>query len=378
MRSKGSSRVLHALFVLVASGSSLLAAGCGSDPVAKNDEPDPETRPDAQTLKFTVDPSRRTYLDLSVPAVVQISGDASASRDWDLALAGYSVLTNGGLSGSGAGSAFGPLSTSFFAFPEDPVEVPFLIEDRAGGAFLGWYAYDGSTHTIYSRFHSYGVRSADRLYKLQIESYYGEVEGAPVSALYQLRYAPVTAEGPGDVRQIDDIDATLGGEAADPSLPSACVSLDTGETTLLTPAEAAESPDWNLCFRREAISVNGELGGPGETSAVDLAADATAGEVLADVKKRTSASELAAFEAIDGAALTASSLEYRGDYATSAFTNKWVNPETNPPTLRTDTAFLVVGADGNSRFLVTFESIEGATAITPGTVTLFVQPTASP
>ena len=77
-------------------------------------------------------------------------------------------------------------------------DVPFLVADTAGGTFLGWYAYDGGTHTLYSRYHVYALRSGDQLYKLQLLGYYGDVAGAPVSALYQLRYAAVNTDGSGD------------------------------------------------------------------------------------------------------------------------------------------------------------------------------------
>jgi len=331
------------------------------------------------TLTVPVSATRVTYVNLATPAVVTES-DPKRSTAWDLAFTGYDILTNGGLSGPGGGSAFGPLSISVFAFPDEPVDVPFLIRDRAGGAFLGWYAYDGSTHTLYSRYHTYGIASGGHLYKLQILGYYGDVQGAPVSALYQIRYAEVTADGIGDTVTLQNVDATLGetpdGPAPSTDAPGPCIALATQTITQLSPNDAATSTDWDLCLRRDAISVNGELGGPGDVAAVDL--DATANEVLADVKTRTADNQQAAFDAVDDAALTSPDLTYRGDFVTSAFSDKWADLSTSPPVPTASTAFLVVGADGKARYLVAFNAFEGADETTPGTVHVGVVPTVSP
>src|SRR5690349_13588002 len=87
-----------------------LAAGCGSEPI---DEP-PAAMPgtggttggDVQpsdALTVAVSATRATYVKLGVPALVGVT-DAATSTDWDLGFEGYDVLTNGGLSGPGAGS----------------------------------------------------------------------------------------------------------------------------------------------------------------------------------------------------------------------------------------------------------------------------------
>jgi hypothetical protein len=351
----------------------LLTAACGSDPVRKqpgdsNAEPQP-----SDSLSFEVSAKHTTYVKLGIPGVVEVT-DPTISTDWDLAFEGYDVRTNGGRSGPGYGGAFGPLPVSFFAFPDEPVDVPFIIKDDAGGVFLRWYAYDGTTHTIYSRFHVYGIRSGERLYKVQLLGYYGEVEGAPVSALYQLRYAEVTPDGAGETSVLGNVDGTLGGETPGPDVPGACLSLATGESTLLSSNEAAESPDWDICFRREALSVNGEIGGPGNVSGVDLDRAGTDGELISDVKQMTPSSEQARFDAVDYATLTSSELDYRGDYVTSAFSDKWADLSVEPPAPKPSIAFLVVGADGVSRYLIAFNSFEGADEKTPGTVSIGVQP----
>jgi hypothetical protein len=357
----------------------LLAAistpACGDDPQAPAD-PEPEERPPVDGLEVEVSAERRTFVALDVPEVVEVD-DPDASLEWDLAFQGFEIATNGGVSGPGAGSAFGPLPEYYFFFPDEPIDAPFLLEDKAGGAFLGWYVYDGSDHTIYTRYHVYGVRSGEQLFKVQILSYYGAVMGAPVSALYQLRYAEVTADGVGPTRAIENLDATVDGDVSDPTLPSAVLSLASGEIRRISPEQAQEDTEWDLGFRRDSITVNGELSGPGGVTAVDLNA-AAAGETLEDVKALTASEGLSRFEAVDHAALDDDGLEYRGDGITSAFSGKWADLEVSPPEPLSSTGFLVVGADGESRYLVGFDAFEGANDETPGTVTLYVHRSPAP
>jgi hypothetical protein len=338
---------------------------CESDPAACEPEPN-----DSDYFTFDVRADRPTFVKLAAKTVVEVA-DRTRSSDWDLLFQGFEIYTNGGISGPGAARAFGPLPATYFAFPDDPISTPFLIEDRAEGAFLRWYAYDGSDHTIYSRYHVYGIRSDEVLYKLQVLSYYGEVAGAPVSARYRLRYAAVDENGSGEAREVGDIDATAPDGETNPNAPSGCVALATGESSLLTPAQASESLAWDLCFRRDSISVNGELGGPGAVTAVDLAEGAD--ESIDDVQAITPGEASTRFEGVDFEALSAAELEYRGDYATSAFTKKWVDRTTAPPS-PFPYAWMVVGADGSSRYLVGFDSFEGATADAPGRLKLYVHP----
>jgi hypothetical protein len=385
----------------------LLGIACGSDPVRKPpsaagaansagrsgnagaannagnangaggaSEAGPESVP-TTTLEVPVSATKTTYVNLGTPAVVPVT-DPTQSTGWDLALVGYDVFTNGGLSGPGNGSAFGPLPVVIAGFPDQPVSVPFLIQDYSGGAFLDWYGYDSSTHHIYSRYHIYGVRSGGRLYKLQILDYYGGPGDMPTSAFYQLRYAEVTASGSGDTSEIHDLDATFDGAAPGPDVPTACLRLETGETSMLSPNDAASSKAWDLCFRRDNVSVNGGVSGPGDVTAVDLDLANFATETLSDIEMRTADSEQPRFDGIDSAALEAPDLDYRSDSVLSAFTGQWVDQSTDPPAPLPGSAFLVVGADGSSRYLVAFDAFDGASANTPGTIELSVAPSVSP
>jgi hypothetical protein len=302
------------------------------------------------------------YVDLDGPSVV------GESASWELAFEGASVYTNGGASGDGDGAAFGPLAAAAFLADVVP-DHPFMLDDRTGGAFLDWYEYEGATHTLWSRYHVVGVRRGDALYKVQVLGYYGELAGAPTSALYHLRFASVTEAGSGPTLELENVDATAGGPSGTDDDPSACLSLASGQWTLMTPLEALASDAWDLCFRRASISVNGGAGGPGGVEAVDLDAAAMATETLDEVKLRSAASQLSRFSAVGYAELSSPGLAYSGDGVVSAFHGKWLDADATPLAPEPAT-WLVRGADGASHFLVAFEGFSGATAQHPGTVRL--------
>jgi hypothetical protein len=349
-----------------------LLEACSAGPMAT---PDSGMEPDAGDvltntveLDVPVPASGRVYVNLATAAVVTPTGDPIKSREWDLAFEGFDVFTNSGVSGQGSGGGFGPLDPVSFLADSAPA-VPFISVDKAGGAFFSWYAYDGMSHLLYSRFHVYGVKRGAQLWKVQVLSYYGLVMGAPTSALFQLRYADVTSGvGPTQMLQVD---GTAGGVSAPMSATSGCLTLSSGTVTQLTVAAAGASMDWDLCFRRDAVSVNSEAGGPGSVGAVDLQSAQTAGESLNDVEARTAASEQAQFDAVNSASFNGAS--FRGDHVVSAFeTGRWLDTTQSPP-VPVDQAWLVVEASGLHKFLVAF-TFRGATAASPGTVVMHIKP----
>lgn len=322
-------------------------------------------------LSVDVDAETPVYVDLDEPAVVEPS-DPTSDSSWELSFVGWDLFTNSGVSGSADGGAFGPLAAPTFLLDTEP-EYPFIITDKTGGAFLGWYAYDGSTHALWSRYHVYGVDTGTQRFKVQILGYYGEVQGAPVTALFTIRYAEVTADSVGPTQTIENLDATAGGLGGPPDAPSGCLNLASGEQLMLSPDEALASTQWHLCFRRDVISVNGGLGGPDDVTAVDItAASLEEVEPLDEVMEYTASAKLAPFDATDDAALSDPGLLYRGDRIVSAFDSRWYDASTEPWTPANAT-WLVAGADGVARFLLAFESFEGATDETPTRVNLRVK-----
>lgn len=310
-----------------------------------------------EELKVPVPEGQRTWVSLASPPSLKTAADA-----WDLAFEGYDVFTSSGPSGNGHASAFGPLDTITFLDNTSP-QVPFLAADATGGAFIRWWFYSGSPdHVLYSRFHTYGVKDGSKLYRVQVLGYYGQRDNTAVPALYKIRYAEVGQPA----KELDLIDGT----GTDANAPNDCVDLGTGVKVRHTPAEALTTSDWHLCFRRDNISVNGEKGGPRGVTAVDFNAANVATETLANVSALTPESEAPKFDAITAASFDGQPL--RGDRVVSAFTPLWLEKNASPPA-PAKVAWLVVGADGQKRYLVGFSRFEGATATTPGVVVMRVK-----
>ena len=321
-------------------------------------------------LRVPVADEGRTFVKLSPLGVVVPDGDPATSPDWDLAFDGFDVFTNGGVSGAGQGAAFGPLDPGVFA-TGDTSNVPFLTQDKAGGAFLDWYAYEGETHALFSRYHVYGVQEGARSWKVQVLTYYGQRDGAAVPALYAIRYAEIAPGRIDATREASELDGSAGGVAAPPTAPSECIDLGTGARTMLIPEVARNSSEWHLCFRRSSILVNGETGGPRGVGAVDLAVGRAEGETLATIQAKSPESERPAFDEA-----TAASFEgrtFRGDRAVSAFGDLWADRASVPNT-PVHAAWLVRDALGRQKYLVGFTSFENPTPKSPGTVVVRIKP----
>jgi hypothetical protein len=389
---KAQGQMISRLLVLLAGGAFAQLLACSSEAVSSEDPegsggrsnvPQPPSAGSSGTgedlpgleLRVPVRADETSYVSLAQPEVIELDEDPLASNAWDLAFRGWDVFTNGGISGGGSGWSFGPTEYYYLYFPGDSIEVPFPIPDRASGAFLGWYAY-GPDHGLFSRFHVYGVRSGDRLYKLQVLGYRGEVQGTAVNALYRVRYAEVSADGEGPLVDLSNLDATANNNALDPNEPSTCLDLASQQTFELTPDQAAESEDWDLCFRRDVITVNGGVGGPRGVEAVDLDAANTEQETIEQVMALTAQSQLARLESTTYEMLSAPGLDYRGDTVMSAFSGRWYE-DGDPRSPVLDKSWLVVGPDGETRYYIVFTEFEDARPDSPGTVVLRVQAVAS-
>jgi hypothetical protein len=208
---------------------------------------------------------------------------------------------------------------------------------------------------LWSRFHIYAVDDGENLFKAQVVSYYSEAEGAPVSALYALRYAAVDPDGNGKTIELV-IDGTAGGPRIDDEQPSGCVDLSEQKIMLLTPSEIAENAAWDLCFRRDTISTNGGMVGPGSVSSADLQLGDFAAETLEQVRELTAESEASRFEAVDYAALSDDGLSYLVEGPLSIFRNNWYEGA-GDAIEPARAAWLVQAADGANRFLVVVNDV---------------------
>jgi hypothetical protein len=138
----------------------------------------------------------------------------------------------------------------------------------------------------------------------------------------------------------------------------------------LNVAESKMSMAWHLCFRRDKINVNGELGGPRNTGALDFDAEKTPTETVEMVKAETQASRDMRFDAVNAA--TFQGKMFRGDRVISAFTDLWID-RTKMPIAPRNAAFLSYAADGKRPFIVGFPKFEDANAQGPGTVVMRVK-----
>jgi hypothetical protein len=369
--------MLRTLTVLTA----VLAPAC-SDSAAAKSTPGTSADTDAgadggdtftssSPLAVTVPATGRVFVKLASPPAVVTPADPKTDKTWDLAFEGLDVFTNGGPSGPGNAAAFGPNDSIVFLGETAPTP-PFLSADTTGGAFIRWWYYGGAAanHALYTRFHVYGIQDGAKQYKVQVLDYYGLRNGAPTSALYRVRWAEVTATGSGPIHDLADLDGTAGGTTATPTAKSECLDLGSSARMMLAPAEARASSAWHLCFRREDISVNGEVGGPRGASAVDLDAASSSTEKLSDVVQKTPESEQARFDAINAASLAGQ--PFRGDRVVSAFGTLWLELGANP-VAPAKAAWLVQGANGTSKYLVGFARFDGATATSPGTIAMRVK-----
>jgi hypothetical protein len=228
----------------------------------------------------------------------------------------------------------------------------------------------GANHTLWSRFHIYGIKDGTRQWKVQVITYYGVVMGAPVSAIYSIRWAEVTQSGSMPTQTVTDLDGTAGFPMITDTSPNECIDLGTGMRVMLAPADQKTSMAWHLCFRRDKISVNGELGGPRGVTAADFDFDKSPTEVIDQVKLRTAATEQPRFDAITLADFSGKT--FRGDRVISAYTELWID-RTKTPIAPRDAAFLSYAADGKRAFVVGFPKFEGAGADGPGTVVMRVK-----
>jgi hypothetical protein len=348
-------------------GSLLSVGGCAGDAAPEASGPtgpagNAALDPAVSSLEVDVSATARSYVSLTNGSV---GSDPTAS--WDLAFQGYEIFTNGGVSGSGQAWAFGPFEAETFDATSVPV-APITTPDKAAGAFLDWYFYEGApAHVLWSRYHTLGVRDGARTWKVQILTYYGERDGAPVSGLYRLRYAEVTEGAPGETVEVDGLDASAGGVSGGDDAPSGCLDLATGARPALSPSAALRDASWHLCFRRQTITVNGGVSGPRGVTAVDLQSSSTETETLAEMKARTSDTTLARFEGITAAAFDGAS--FAPDRIVSGFGSEWAALQSVPPA-PVPATWVVHSADGQSTFLLRFSSFTGGSPESPGRVVL--------
>ena len=152
---------------------------------------------------FSTEPHDFTYFSFEDQAVVALTdAEAAESSEWDIAFKRNEIRLNGGISGPGnvRGS---DLNSAEEVVAEEafdaitPTDIPGSDAFSADGPayVLGeWYNYDSTTHFLSTRNHVYIIDTGAGFYKMQLLSYYREVEGSPVSGFITFRWRPLTAE----------------------------------------------------------------------------------------------------------------------------------------------------------------------------------------
>jgi len=140
---------------------------------------------ETRTLEVDLSAGGRAYVDL-------VRGALSDASDWDVALEGYTIRVNGGVSGSGTAGAVATADP--FASIEDAGAAPASVYrgDAYGGAFdaARWYRYNlQGNHQIWPVYHVYLIRRGSEVYKVQLTGYYGP-GGEPQRVTF--RYARLT------------------------------------------------------------------------------------------------------------------------------------------------------------------------------------------
>ena len=108
-------------------------------------------------------------------AYFDFDGGIASASNWDIALEGYAIRVNGGVSGN-AGVGASAAGEPFHAIT-DAGDIPAQVfkGDAYGGVFTSspWYRYNlTGQHDITPTFDVYLVRRGSTVYKVQITGYY--------------------------------------------------------------------------------------------------------------------------------------------------------------------------------------------------------------
>lgn len=148
-----------------------------------------------QTLVVDLSSGAKVYVNLTTGAQ-----STTAPVAWDIALQGYTISVNGGVSGTGNVAAVQLVPSTFYAsysaittIPVGATGIPSTAfsTDGAGGAFLtdSPYRYNGTTHQVWPTYDVYLVKRGTAVYKVQVTGYYSTTA---VFGNLSVRYAKLT------------------------------------------------------------------------------------------------------------------------------------------------------------------------------------------
>jgi len=336
--------------------------------------PEEPIGPPVETVELTLElgDAAPRYIDL-------LSGEEVAeSEPWDVRVEGWQLFLNGGESGEGKAGGIDmqllDLTMEFDELLRKNQLLYFFFYDSYACALSDWwwYAIDG-THTLFSNYHTYVARRADRDFAVQWLAYYRVLDGAAAAGYPQFRWAEIPTDGGAPEVFEEDIDATAGGLGAaydDPANKWSYFSFDNGLLDL-TDAEAADDPSWDLGFKRFYVKSNSGPSGPGGILTTDF--DADRGETADEVLDFTPQGELARFTDRASVWNPESPTPFQDD-AIKPVIDRWhgglPGSAENPPVLNETRWFLLSDRSGGelAKFRVT--DFEGTAASAPERITL--------
>jgi hypothetical protein len=153
--------------------------------------------------------------------------------------------------------------------------------------------------------------------------------------------------------------------------------LSLAEGRAVTPADPPTSTEWDVAFSATSVMLNGGQAGPGGVVGHCVCQNAATSPTTEQLLAMTAESELADFTAVTAAGLPPASA-YASDALTPAITG-WHTGAGASAAAAGDRAWLVRLRDGTAYAAVRVAALAGASAATPGRVTLEyrLQPTAS-
>lgn len=146
-------------------------------------------------VRTTVDAS-----DESAWVMLDLDGPSELAADdagWELGFQRFSILVNGGISGSEGVEVAWVEGVAFESLVEVPSDLTWTSDAADGDdddtdpdlAFVDWYDYDFMTHLLSPKDRVYLIRKGDgTLFKLQIADYYSE---SGTGGFVQFYWAPL-------------------------------------------------------------------------------------------------------------------------------------------------------------------------------------------
>ena len=147
------------------------------------------------------------YVDLASGTRVAITDtDSYTTASWDLAFKRASIRIDSGDSGPGGVKVAAVAATTLAEVTSAPPDGDFHADDWASAdcvvamtpsgepltAFGVWYDYDAATHVLTPKAEVFVVKARDgALFKLRIETYYGDAANPMRGGFYKLEWAPL-------------------------------------------------------------------------------------------------------------------------------------------------------------------------------------------